>query len=164
MHRCKGEEAIGWHPDARSDYLWKCSEVPHIKFPTYYQLHRQQFLWLWGQILSPNLHFHQFSLLINVLSIWHLPHGGDTPFKLRKPLKNFFYSHEVALKLVYLRVSSSFPCQSSFNHCSILIYHCPLRHVQVLTRQHIVTPSIFIKVEILSTTWHLADCRVRQLS
>jgi hypothetical protein len=82
-------------------------------------------------------------------------HEATLPFKLRKLLKNLFYSLEVALKLVYLWVSSIFRCKSSFNHCSILIYHCSLRHVQALITHCMFTPSVFIKAEVLSMNWHL---------
>jgi hypothetical protein len=37
----------------------------------------------------------------------------------------------------------SFPCKSSFHHCSILIYHDPLGYAVSLTTQHSITSSVF---------------------
>jgi hypothetical protein len=37
--------------------------------------------------------------------------------------------------------SSVSPVSTSFSHCSILIYHCPIRCAIALTKQHII-PSV----------------------
>jgi hypothetical protein len=35
-----------------------------------------------------------------------------------------------------------FPLPISFHHCSILIYHCPMRCAIAPTKQHIIIPSV----------------------
>jgi hypothetical protein len=35
-----------------------------------------------------------------------------------------------------------FPCKISFHHCSIFIYHRPMRCAIALTKQHTITTSV----------------------
>jgi hypothetical protein len=63
----------------------------------------------------------------------------------------------------FLQVSSVFPCHSSLHHCSILIYHRPLRCPIALPRQHIITSWGF-KLWALSLTQHLVGHSCRHVS
>ena len=85
-----------------------------------------------------------------------LQHTGNTPLQLRKPLKNLFSSFEVATKLACLQVSSVFPSHSSFTiapHSSVTTSWGMHEHWPDSALLH----CYFIKVEVLSMTWHLAD-------
>jgi hypothetical protein len=68
-----------------------------------------------------------------------------------------FMMSEVTLKSGCLSFCG-FPCECSFHHCSISMYHCPLRCAISSTRQHIITSSVF-KLSASSLTWHLTDYR-----
>jgi hypothetical protein len=65
-------------------------------------------------------------------------------FRTKKPRVqaqvNFDVDKVAQEQAFFLRV---FPLQSSFHHCSIFICHRPLRCVIALTRQHIITSSVF---------------------
>jgi hypothetical protein len=61
------------------------------------------------------------------------------------------------------QVCSKFLQLSSANHHSMLIYHRLLRCVKALTRQHIITSSVF-KLRTGSLTQHLASYGVRKFA
>jgi hypothetical protein len=46
--------------------------------------------------------------------------------------------------------------------CSTLVCHCPERCAITLTRQHIITSSVF-NIRASSLTWHFAGCRVWEI-
>lgn len=52
--------------------------------------------------------------------------------------------------------------QENICHCSIFFYHCSLRHMTVLIKQHIITSSAF-KSGTSSLKCHLSGYRLREL-
>jgi hypothetical protein len=69
----------------------------------------------------------------------------------------------MALGQILFRVSSVFPWQSLFPHCSIPGYHRTLRCAIVLIRQHIIIFSVF-NVWTSSQTRHLSGHSVKESS